>query len=139
MSNFTQSYSYLLLISKSDSSSNQSKHKSTLSLPRPLFFCVLFFGLICLLFCLKNAFSEMRTQKRDRVIFIRTRPVRTLKDTFWTQQDAFWTPKQVLGTLSKEDLTGHKQKKEHFVTYAKKNCCLSETSFSFKRVIGDSR
>ena len=45
--------------------------------------------------------------------------MRTLKDAFWTQKDAFWTPKKGLRTLSKEDLTGHKQKKEHFVTYAK--------------------
>ena len=45
--------------------------------------------------------------------------------------------------MSKEDLTGHKQKKEHFVTYAKKSAFLSETSFSwkgaFKRVIGGLR
>ena len=44
------------------------------------------------------------------------------------QQDAFWTPKKGLRTLSKEDLTGHKQK-EHFVTYAKKSAFFQKPFF----------
>ena len=74
----------------------------------------------------------MRTQKNGtELIFIPTRPVRTLKDAFWMQKDAFWTPKKGLRALSKEDLTGHKQKNEHFVTYVKK---IKKEEFSFKHL-----
>ena len=56
------------------------------------------------------------------------------KDAFWTQKEKFWTPKKGLRTLSKEDLTGHTQKKEHFVTYAKKSAFFQKPFFLERQI-----
>ena len=82
-----------------------------LASPKTLYFSVFVLGLIFLCFCSKNTFSEMRTQQKVQSESSSGRPVRTRKDAFWKQKDAFWTPKKGLRTLSKEGLTGHKQKR----------------------------
>ena len=111
--------------------------------PKTFFFCVFVFGLIFLRFCSKNAFLEMRTQKKvqSESSSGRVRHGR-LKTPFGRKKTRFGRRKKVSGHCLRRIWQGT-NKKGTFRDICKKECFLSKTSFSwkgkFKRVIGDSR
>ena len=97
--------------------------------PKTFFFCVFVFGLIFLRFCSKNAFLEMRTQKKvqSESSSGRVRHGR-LKTPFGRKKTRFGRRKKVSGHCLRRICQGT-HKKEHFVTYAKKSAFFQKPLF----------